>query len=105
MAARPSGTSQPPPAPAAPKRPRARVVIFAARCKGCGLCVEFCPTDVLALSAEFNPKGYHFPVVVRAAACGGCELCGIYCPDFAIYSERLTAEKTAPEAEEGAEAG
>ncbi len=68
-----------------PKEPRGRVVISVERCKGCGFCVEFCPTKVLELSGEFNAKGYHPPVAVRPQACTGCDLCGIYCPDFAIF--------------------
>ena len=46
-------------------------------CKGCEICVEFCPTDVLAMNG---------PVVevVNIDACTGCGLCEIRCPDFAI---------------------
>ncbi|MBN2573386.1 MAG: 2-oxoacid:acceptor oxidoreductase subunit alpha [Deltaproteobacteria bacterium] len=57
-------------------------------CKGCSFCVDFCPTDCLSFSTEFNPKGYHFPVLSAPEACTGCDLCGLYCPDFAIYGER-----------------
>jgi 2-oxoglutarate ferredoxin oxidoreductase subunit delta len=64
------------------------VVITVERCKGCGFCVEFCPTHVLALSSAFNSKGYHPPHVVDAEKCSGCDLCGMYCPDFAIFGWR-----------------
>ena len=57
-------------------------------CKGCSFCIDFCPTDCLSFSKEFNPKGYHFPVLSAPTACTGCDLCGLYCPDFAIYGER-----------------
>jgi 2-oxoglutarate ferredoxin oxidoreductase subunit delta len=72
-------------------RPKVRgtVVIRPEQCKGCAFCVEFCPTDVLGLSAGFNAKGYHPPEIVRPEACSGCDLCGMYCPDFAIYGYRL----------------
>jgi 2-oxoglutarate ferredoxin oxidoreductase subunit delta len=46
-------------------------------CKGCAICVEFCPKDVLAMR-----DGY--PEVVDLAACTRCQLCDIRCPDFAI---------------------
>lgn len=57
-------------------------------CKGCSFCIDFCPSDCLTFSKEFNPKGYHFPVLSAPEACTGCDLCGLYCPDFAIYGER-----------------
>jgi 2-oxoglutarate ferredoxin oxidoreductase subunit delta len=69
------------------------VTITVERCKGCGFCVEFCPTKVLALSSAFNAKGYHAPHVVNAEKCSGCDLCGMYCPDFAIFGARIPAVK------------
>ena len=33
------------------------------RCKGCELCRDACPQDVLALAEELNAKGYR-PVVL-----------------------------------------
>lgn len=59
------------------------------RCKGCGFCIEFCPTDVLVFDDGFNKKGYHAPVVKDIDYCTGCDLCGMYCPDFAIYAVKL----------------
>lgn len=71
------------------KEPRGQVFINPERCKGCGFCADFCPTKVLAMSEDFNSKGYHYPKVVAPEACSGCDLCGMYCPDFAIYGIRL----------------
>jgi 2-oxoglutarate ferredoxin oxidoreductase subunit delta len=65
------------------------IVIDKERCKGCGFCVEFCPTDVLDLDEGFNAKGYHAPVVDDIDYCTGCDLCGMYCPDFAIYALKV----------------
>ncbi|MBN2338641.1 MAG: 4Fe-4S binding protein [Acidobacteria bacterium] len=65
--------------------PRGVVTINAELCKGCGFCIEFCPSGVLAFSDTFNDKGYHTPQAVRPEACTGCDLCGAYCPDFAIF--------------------
>ncbi|MGC8743898.1 MAG: 4Fe-4S binding protein [Verrucomicrobiia bacterium] len=76
------------------KEPRGQVFITAERCKGCGFCIDFCPTKVLAFSDKYNSKGYHYPEVVSPEACSGCDLCGMYCPDFAIYGVRI-AKKAA----------
>ncbi|MBP8949879.1 MAG: 4Fe-4S binding protein, partial [Candidatus Promineofilum sp.] len=40
-----------------------RVVIDIERCKGCELCRDACPQDVLALAEELNAKGYR-PVIL-----------------------------------------
>jgi len=76
------------------KEPRGQVFITAERCKGCGFCIDFCPTKVLAFSDKYNSKGYHYPEVIAPEACFGCDLCGMYCPDFAIYGLRI-AKKAA----------
>jgi 2-oxoglutarate ferredoxin oxidoreductase subunit delta len=65
--------------------PRGVVTINPELCKGCGFCIEFCPSGVLAFSDTFNDKGYHTPKAVKPEACTGCDLCGAYCPDFAIF--------------------
>jgi 2-oxoglutarate ferredoxin oxidoreductase subunit delta len=65
--------------------PRGLVAINVELCKGCGFCVEFCPTGVLDFSDEFNSKGYYTPRIVNPDACTGCGLCGMYCPEFAIF--------------------
>ncbi len=70
------------------RKPRGEVYIEREWCKGCGFCVEFCPTGVLEMSAEFNAKGYHPPVVADPEKCNACGLCGMYCPEFAIWSVR-----------------
>ena len=59
-------------------------VIDSERCKGCGLCVNVCPKDVLAISDKVNIKG-HFPVFQeKPDDCIHCTLCCIMCPDVAI---------------------
>jgi len=69
---------------------RGRVYIAKQRCKGCELCIEFCPSDVLARSTDFNPKGYHYPIVVKDE-CINCTLCLSLCPDYAIFSVPVPA--------------
>jgi 2-oxoglutarate ferredoxin oxidoreductase subunit delta len=64
---------------------RGRVVVVRERCKGCELCIAFCPTGVLARSEGFNAKGYHYPVV-RGEECIHCRLCTTVCPEYAIFA-------------------
>ena len=73
-----------PSAAAKRKRPAARLVIDEEACKGCGFCVEFCPTGALELSNSYNRKGYHPPVVIEDD-CLYCEVCELICPEFSIY--------------------
>ena len=78
-----------------------RGVVFLKKnhCKGCELCIEFCPKDVLARSKDFNAKGYHYPVVINDS-CINCRLCVTVCPEYAIFSvaaaHRLKASAAAP---------
>ena len=59
-------------------------IIDTERCKGCGLCVNVCPKNVLELSEEVNTRGY-FPVFqARPEDCIFCSVCCIICPDVAI---------------------
>ena len=62
-----------------------KVNIIDYRCKGCGYCIEFCPTDVLEASGEFNEKGYYPPRVRKEGLCVNCSFCETICPEFAIF--------------------
>lgn len=64
---------------------KGRVVIDVERCKGCELCREACPQDVLQLADEFNSKGYRPVIFVDLSHdCTGCALCAVMCPDACI---------------------
>ncbi|MBU0995022.1 MAG: ferredoxin family protein [Proteobacteria bacterium] len=54
------------------------------RCKGCGLCVNFCPKNVLEISDELNKKGYYPAFQARPGDCIYCGSCYMMCPDVAI---------------------
>lgn len=73
---------------------KGRIVIDVERCKGCELCIDACPQDVLALSQEFNSKGYR-PVFLMEHTndCTGCALCAVACPDGCITVYRDIPQK------------
>lgn len=81
-------------APILPHPATVRGVVFIKKnqCKGCELCIEFCPKSVLARSKGFNPKGYHYPVVANAE-CINCRLCVTVCPEYAIFSMAAPADR------------
>ncbi len=52
--------------------------VFTKWCKGCGICIAFCPKGVLAADEDGQPQ------VVAPEKCTGCRMCELRCPDFAI---------------------
>lgn len=72
---------------ARPQKSRGRVILFDAWCKGCGLCIEFCPRGV------FEANGQGKPMVVRPERCTACHWCDTHCPDMAITVQRLEPEE------------
>ena len=101
-------------------------VVDRERCKGCGLCVEFCPFGHLHIDEELNVAGYHpadvDPAEQGAALAGSttraresfahnfafwclrCRYCEIVCPDAAIrVSGDVTGLEGVGDFEDGAD--
>jgi len=77
-------------APAVPKRRvrHGRVRVFSNWCKGCGLCIAFCPQKV------FEANGNGRATVAHPELCTACDWCRLHCPDLAItvaYLEEVQA--------------
>lgn len=67
----------------------AKVTFRADLCKGCGLCVAFCPKGLIALSQDkINAKGHHPAEITDQEKCVGCAFCATMCPDCIIKVER-----------------
>ena len=69
--------------PASPASKHFDVAFYHDWCKACGLCMAFCPKQIIL--ADKNGK----PLVEDPDNCIGCRFCELHCPDFAItVSER-----------------
>lgn len=68
------------------KKEQTEVKIRQQWCKGCSICVAFCPKKVLGLDENLKVQMQDRENCIK---CGQCEL---RCPDFAIYLGGLENE-------------
>ena len=61
-----------------------KVVFDEEKCKGCGLCVQFCPKKAIIMAERINTKGYHPAVLADEENCISCGICARMCPDAGI---------------------
>mgnify|MGYP000088290745 CR=1 FL=1 len=62
-----------------------KIVINEGLCKGCTLCVEFCPRSLIKPTRKLNAKGYYVVVFEPGdGECTACTLCAVICPEVAI---------------------
>lgn len=54
------------------------ITVFTDWCKQCGICVTFCPQQVLAMDENRQVFAKH------PEKCIACHMCELRCPDFAI---------------------
>ncbi|MFW5731462.1 MAG: 4Fe-4S binding protein [Desulfonatronovibrionaceae bacterium] len=81
-----------------------RVVFREERCKGCLLCTQVCPTEILVQSERFNKQGYKVVSVKDGdmQSCKGCAFCAEICPDEAIIVYRSGKDSQPDEVVEAA---
>lgn len=58
------------------------------RCKGCGLCINYCRNNAVEMTEKINTRGYKY-VCVLPENCIGCGICYTVCPEgvFSIKEE------------------
>ncbi len=66
---------------------RTRPTLDADRCTGCGLCLDVCPSDVLALEGG--------TITLRRDGCFGCDHCAAVCPAGAVTLESVSTDHIA----------
>ena len=63
---------------------RFKVFFNTEKCKGCELCISFCPKKIIQLVPEVNAKGFHPAGITKQEECIGCQSCAMMCPDCCI---------------------
>ncbi len=53
-------------------------------CKGCKLCVQACPKNIISLSENINSMGYRHAMITSQDKCSSCAFCAWVCPDLVI---------------------
>ena len=66
---------------------RTRPRLDRSRCTGCGLCIDVCPSDVLALEDG--------TVTLAREDCFGCDHCAVVCPADAITIDSVSTQNLA----------
>jgi 2-oxoglutarate ferredoxin oxidoreductase subunit delta len=73
---------------------RGAIVVEIERCKGCQVCVNSCPSQVISMSQSVNGKGFQYAIMANPDECTGCSNCAIVCPDavITVYRTKVEAE-------------
>jgi 2-oxoglutarate ferredoxin oxidoreductase subunit delta len=53
-------------------------------CKGCELCISFCPKESIYIAQNLNAAGYQPAAFNDKSNCTGCAICALVCPEVAI---------------------
>ncbi len=72
---------------------KGRPEIDVERCKGCALCLQVCPEEILRQAEEFNRQGHRYAECFAPERCTACLACAIICPDMAIRIWRYVGVK------------
>lgn len=73
-------------------RIKGTIVVNTDRCKGCLLCVEACPKNIIGKAdKKVNRSGYPYVALTEPDECIGCASCAIVCPDgcITVYRKKM----------------
>mgnify|MGYP001576993508 CR=1 FL=1 len=62
----------------------AKITIDKDKCKGCLLCINFCPKKLILKNSQLNKQGLNYVEFKENGGCIGCSFCAIICPDCCI---------------------
>ncbi len=62
----------------------AKITIDREKCKGCLLCISFCPKGSLEMEKGLNRRGVRAVKFKDKSQCVGCAMCALICPDCCI---------------------
>ena len=68
---------------------KGKIIIARERCKGCHVCFDVCPKEIIEADGDLNRKGYT-PARFKEEdnqgkdGCTACTMCAIVCPEVAI---------------------
>ena len=61
-----------------------KITIDREKCKGCLLCISFCPEGAISADKDLNRRGVKPVKFKDNSDCIGCAMCAIICPDGCI---------------------
>lgn len=61
-----------------------KITIDREKCKGCLLCVNFCPKGLISADENLNHRGIRPVIFKKGSDCLGCAMCAVICPDCCI---------------------
>ncbi len=69
------------------KKKYSEVSFFHDWCKSCGICMAFCPKQIIKKDKIGKP------FIDEPDKCIGCRFCEIHCPDFAVSVSRRSPKR------------